>query len=720
MRIRLSIAMIAAVPVGYSQGAPPRPQPADRSGENWGYYLGNPAQTHYSTLDEITPANVKNLEVAWTYDAGRAVDGPFGKADMEGNPLVVAGRMWVVSPTGRVICLDAATGKERWTFDANADGSGKAARLRGVNYWTDGMDERILFTAGHELLSLDAATGLPDKAFGDNGRVDLRQGFDRPPEAITVGNVTPGAVFRDLVILGSTGLLPGDIRAFDVRTGAIRWTFHTIPKPGQPGAETWPRDARQNSNGANAWAGLTLDVQSGTVFVPTGSAGMVINDFIGSDRPGANRFANSVIALDAATGKLRWDFQTVRHDLWDRDLPTPPTLVTVRRNGRAIPALVQATKSGFVFVLDRATGKPLFPVEERAFPPSDVPGERAWPTQPIPAWPIPFARQRLTADMLTNRTPAARAAVAAEFAKKRSGGQFVPPSLQGSIIFPGLDGGAEWGGQAYDPETDLLYINSNEMAWTLKLNPVSKTTKASGDVGASQQIYAQACAVCHGEDRRGQPPTIPGLLGLDRLGRDGLVRQITEGGGRMPGFGASLSKVQISALAGWLLDGKDTAPAAGDRNPLATMASPNAKYIIDGYRRFLDPDGYPAVSPPWGTLSALHVSTGKWIWRIPFGEYPELAAKGMRNTGTENYGGAVVTQGGLLFIGATSFDRKFHAYDKRNGKLLWETVLPAAGNATPSTYSVNGRQFVVIQAGGGKDPKGPNGGKIVAFALPRR
>ncbi|MFM6830394.1 MAG: pyrroloquinoline quinone-dependent dehydrogenase [Novosphingobium sp.] len=692
-------------------------QKFDRSGDDWPYYLGNPEQTHYSTLDQITPANVHQLQIAWTYDSGKAIDGPYAKADAEGNPLVVGERMWVISPTGRLICLNAETGTERWAFDPAPENGGKAARLRGVSYWKDGTRERILFTSGSDLLSVDAATGKPDSGFGAGGRVDLRQGFDdRPPETVTIANVTPGAIYQDLIILGSTGMAPGDIRAFDVRTGRLRWTFHTIPPAGEPGSETWPKDARKTINGANAWAGMTLDVDRGLVFIPTASPGMAINDFVGADRPGSNRFANSIIALDAATGKLRWDFQTVHHDLWDRDLPTPPTLVTVKRDNRAIPALVQTTKSGLVFILNRETGAPLFPVVEQAVPASDMPGEQAWPTQPVPTWPTPFARQRLTADLLTTRTPSAHAAVAAEFSQKRSRGPFDPPSLQGTILLPGMDGGAEWGGQAYDPETGLLYVNSNEMAWTLKLNPY---TPPPPTAGSAQLTYSANCAACHGQDRKGQPPTIPGLLQV-KLSHEAVVRQIAKGSGRMPGFGATLSKEEIGGLAEWLITGKQTVAPVGDRNPLAVFAKPGARYIFDGYKRFLDPDGYPAIKPPWGTLNALDVSTGKWVWRIPFGEYPELVAQGLRNTGSENYGGAVVTKGGLLFIGATSFDRKFHAYDKRTGKLLWEKVLPEAANATPATYTVNGRQFVVVQAGGGKDFNGPNGGKIFAFALPRR
>jgi len=691
---------------------------------DWPYYNGDPGGSHYSRLDQINTSNVAQLAVAWTYDSGDAISGDlFSASDMELNPLVVDGRMWMVSPKGCLICLDAETGRELWTFNPSPELVSSKQRLRGVSFWTDGRARRILFTYGHELISVDAGTGRPDLAFGTEGRVDLRKGFGRPVDQVTAANVSPGAVYRDLIIMGSTGQLPGDVRAFDVRTGKIRWSFHTIPHPGEPGYETWPKDAWKHENGANVWAGLTVDTASGLVFLPTASIGMGMRVFYGAGRKGANRFADSLIALDAVTGRRRWDFQTVHHDLWDRDLPTPPTLVTVRRGGKAIPAIAQATKSGFVYILDRHTGVPLFPVRETRVAASDVPGETAWPTQPIPVMPAPFARQRLTPDILTTRTPQAHDAVAAQFAKVRSAGQFVPPSLQGSIIFPGLDGGAEWGGQAYDPETGLLYINANEMAWTLTLKPRPKPVAGNG--GAA--LYAQNCAACHGDNREGSPPTVPALTSAGRLGHAAIVRQVTMGSGRMPGFGGALPAGDIDRLALWLEHGDAAAApplmAVSGRGELAASLAGTQQqdaYVFDGYKRFLDPDGYPAVKPPWGTLSALDVSTGRYVWKIPFGEYPELAAQGLRNTGSENYGGGVVTGGGLLFIGATSFDRKFHAYDKRSGALLWETVLPAAGSATPATYAAHGRQFVVIAAGGGKDVKGPVSGKIVAFALPHQ
>lgn len=681
------------------------------AGADWPYYHGNPGGTHYSRLDQIDTRNVAKLAVAWTYDSGDAFgQGPF-QSDMEGNPLVVGGRLFFVSPKGRLICLDAETGAERWAFDpAGGQPVRTRQRLRGVSYWTDGAgEERILFTFRQSLLAVDANTGRLIDGFGEHGRVDMRLGLDRDPATISVSNVTPGAVYKDLIIMGSTGNTPGHVRAYDVRTGAIRWIFHTIPYPGEPGYETWPKDAWKTSMGANVWAGLTLDPERGLVFLPVASAGMGNKDFYGADRVGDDLFGTALVALDANTGSRVWHFQIVKHDLWDRDPPTQPTLVTVKRDGKSIPAVVQITKSGLIFVLNRETGAPLFPVEEQPVPTSDVPGEVAAATQVVPLQPEPFARQKLTADMLTERTKEAHAAVSVAFAKLRSRGPFDPPSLQGAIIFPGLDGGGEWGGAAFDPESGLLYVNANEMAWVLRLKPRPAVTGNGG-----RALYLANCASCHGEDRRGNPPEFPSLVGIgDRLPAMDILMTVFTGAGRMPAF-RNLGLDQVTALIDYLQTGRDT-PSSSSKS--ATPAGD--AYMFEGYNKFLDPDGYPAIAPPWGTLSAVDVGTGRYAWKIPLGEYPELAAKGLRDTGSENYGGAVVTAGGLLFIGATVYDNKFRAFDKRTGKLLWETTLPAAGCATPATYMAGGRQFVVIGAGGGKNPKGKSGGSLVAFALPR-
>jgi len=677
--------------------------------QEWSVPGGGPDDIHYSSLSQINRENVSRLTVAWTYDSGDA----FPDSEMECNPIVVHGVLYATTPKLRLIALEAATGKLRWSFDPNhGEQLGYKPRNRGVNYWEDGNDRRVFYAVRQYLYAIDASTGQPVASFGDSGRVDLREGLGRNPQEQSISSTSPGVIYKDLLIMGSIvsedlPASPGDIRAYDVRTGKLRWSFHTIPHPGEYGYDTWPKDAWTYSGGANDWAGLSLDERRGLVFVATGSAAF---DFYGANRLGDDLFANCVIALRAETGERVWHFQGVRHDLWDRDFPAAPSLVTARRDGRPVDAVAQTTKSGFVFLLDRETGRPLFPVEDRPVPPSDVDGEVTASTQPFPLRPLHFARQRFTEDLVTNRTPEAHRAVLEQLRRVRSGGQFTAPSLQGTVVFPGFDGGNEWGGPAFDPETDLLYVNANEMAWILRLVERPKTPAEA----SSRQLYASLCATCHRPDMRGTPPEFPSLVNIGaKYKEDQIAKIVREGGNRMPNF-ARLGQDALNAIAHYLATGQDTEFAT----PASAQLGSPLKYAIDGYNKFLDPDGYPAVAPPWGTLNAINLDSGEFRWKISFGEYPELAAKGMGNTGSENYGGAVVTAGGLLFIGATNYDHKFRAYDKATGRLLWETVLPAAGSATPATYEVDGRQFVVIAAGGGKWGV-PSGGSYVAFTLPK-
>ena len=676
---------------------------------SWSVYGGGAENIRYSALDQINRENVDKLEVAWTFDTGDS----FADSEMQCNPIMVDGVLYATTPKLRVIALDASQGKLLWTFDPNDAPVRSPVRNRGLTYWGEGDERRIYIVARQFLHAIDAKTGKPVPAFGDSGRVDLRQGLGRNPKEVSITSTTPGVIYRGLLILGSMmsedlPSPPGDIRAYDVRTGKLRWSFHTIPHPGEFGYDTWPKDAWKYSGSANNWAGMSVDEKRGLVFAPTGSAAF---DFYGSNRLGDDLFANTLIALDARTGKRVWHFQAVKHDLWDRDFPAPPGLVTVERNRRLIDAVSQTTKSGHVFVFERETGKPLFPLEYRKVPPTEVDGEKTAETQPLPLKPPPFARQIFTEEMVTRRTPEVHQAVLEQLQKVRSAGQFVPPSVEGTVIFPGFDGGAEWGGAAFDPETGLLYVNSNEMPWILRLVPRPKIQgRTSG-----RDIYLQACANCHRQDLHGSPPEFPSLVEIGNKYVDAEIRtMIREGRGRMPAF-AQLSREEMRGLVHYLMTGEDTAVAA------PTFQTPwpfGLKYTSDGYNKFLDPDGYPAVEPPWGTLNAINLDTGEIAWKIPFGEYPELVAKGIRDTGSENYGGPVVTAGGLVFIGATDRDSKFHAFDKATGKLLWQTTLPAAGNATPAVYEADGREFVVIAAGGGKSGA-PSGGKYVAFALPK-
>ncbi len=669
------------------------PDAGSRQNVGWAVY-GGEGNSHYSPLSQINRDTVSKLAVAWTFDSHDAFTG----SEMQSNPIVVDGLLYVTTPTLKVVALNAATGAQVWKFDPSG---GQPAltrfRHRGVTVHND----RVFVTYRNYLWALDRKTGRPIESFGQGGRIDLRDGLDWPAGKASISASTPGVVFDDLLIMGSTVPetlpgTPGHIRAFDINTGKVRWTFHTIPQPGEFGYETWPKDAYEISGGANAWAGVTLDSKLGMVFAATGSASF---DFFGSSRHGDNLFADCVLALDARTGRRIWHFQGVRHDIWDWDFPAAPSLVTVRRDGRRVEAVAQTTKYGYVYVLDRRTGAPLFPIEYRKVPPSTVDGELAAERQPYPVKPPPFTRQGFTEDLITTRTPDAHAAVLAQY-RKMAHGFFVPPSLDGTIVFPGFDGGAEWGGSAFDPETALLYVNANEMPWIVRLIPNNDTS-----------LYNSKCATCHRENRQGSPQA-PSLLGVgDRRTRQEIATVIREGTGRMPG-NPDMGARNIDDLVDFLLTGHDKGA-----NPDLTKDPSWLKYRSDGETLFRDPDGYPPITPPWGTLTAVDLDAGTIRWQIPFGEFPELAAKGMSDTGSDNYGGPIVTASGLLFIGATNFDRKFHAYDKLTGKLLWQTTLPAAGNATPATYMLDGKQYVVIVCGGGKNGA-PSGSRIVAFALP--
>jgi len=675
----------------------------------WQVYSGGPDNIHYSALDQINRSNVAQLKIAWRYDSGDE----FPQSEMECNPIIIGNVLYATTPRLRLIALNAATGKLIWSFTPPDEGPLRKMRNRGITYWSDGQDRRIFLVAGPNLYAINATTGKLIASFAQSGRVDLREGLGRDPQTLSVSATSPGVIYKDLIIMGTIvpedlPSAPGDIRAYEVRTGKMQWIFHTIPHPGEFGYNTWPKDAWKYSGGANDWGGMSVDVKRGLVFASTGSAAF---DFYGADRIGDDLFANCLLALNAQTGKLVWYFQGVRHDLWDRDFPAAPALVSVRRNGRRVDSVAQITKSGYVFVFDRETGKPLFPIEYRKASPSDVDGEKAAAMQPVPLLPPPFARQEFTPAIVTDRTPAAHKAVLARLKTLRYGGQFIPPSRQGTVIFPGFDGGGEWGGPAFDPTTGTLYVNANEMAWILRLVPRPKTR---GQVNG-RELYLSNCSSCHKADLGGSPPEFPSLRDIGRKYSESQVAEIIrKGGGRMPAF-APLGDSAIEAMTTYVTTGRETlAKAAWNQAEMG----PWLKYMIDGYNKFLDPQGYPAVKPPWGTLNAINLNTGKFLWRIPFGEFPELVKEGIRNTGSENYGGPLVTAGGLVFIGATDHDNKFHAYDKTTGKLLWEATLPAAGNATPATYEVDGRQYVVIAAGGGKWGA-PSGGSYIAFALSR-
>jgi quinoprotein glucose dehydrogenase len=591
--------------------------------KDYRYYNGDPGGRHYSTLTQIDARNVGHLKEVWQYDLG-------GDSELENTPIVVAGVLYGAGG-GKVVALDGATGAEKWTFRPDLPrGHRSAFNSRGESWWTDGHESRLLVTAANFVYSLDPATGKPDPAFGENGRIDLNDNLRGDPSANYVRMGGAVTIWHNLFFTcGEVGeetpASPGDIRAWNVRTGKLIWTFHTIPHPGEPGAETWPADAYLNAGGANAWPGMVLDEKRGILFAATGSAA---DDFYGGERPGKNLYADSLLAIDVKTGRLRWYFQAVHHDLWDDDFASPPVLVTVTRNGKKVAAVAATNKTGFVYVFDRLSGKSLFPIDEVPAPPATAPGDTAWPTQPRPRLPPPLSHQSVTADDLTQRTPEANQWARQKFSTFLNGAMFTPPAYnQETVSAPGFAGGNEWGGMTFEPRLEYLFVNTENIIWTTAV--------------------------------------------IDRKG-----------------------------------------PADGKPSP-----TPHSRFTFSGYNQFDDPDGYPATAAPWGHLTAIDLKTGKFAWRIPFGQYPELAAKGLTDTGSENYGGAVATASGLLFIGATIFDRKLHAFDSKTGTLLWDTQLPYAGNATPLTYMVGAKQYVAIAASGDRDPHGPKGSAYVAYAL---
>ena len=676
--------------------------------EEWRDYLGGPDRNHYSTLTQIDSSNVTDLRVAWEYHTGDS-------GQVQCNPLIVDGRLYAVTANAEPFALDAATGKELWRI-GNANGNNVI--MRGLTYWEDSDNKRILYSRESWLHAVNAITGEPILSFGDSGRVSLKSGLGPTAEKKYVASRTPGTVFEDLIIMPlslseGADAAPGHIQAFNIRTGKLEWVFKTIPAPGEFGYETWPEDAYKNIDvgAGNNWAGMAIDVERGIVYVPTGSAGF---DFYGAPRKGANLFANTLLALNARTGERIWHFQFVRHDIFDRDAPAPPNLITVTHDGKKIDAVAQVTKQGFVFVFDRVTGEPLFPIEEVPTPPSDVPGEEAWPAQPLPVVPLPYARQTLTeADI--NPYSSNRDSLLITFRNSRFEGPFTPLSKRGSIVYPGLDGGAEWGGAAVDPE-GIMYLNSNEMGWLISLN--EQQPIVDNVVSPGQQVYAQYCSSCHGTQRKGNAASgYPSLVDVgDRLERDHVLNVIARGKGMMPGF-QRLTEKEKNDLVAYLYGEKiQTVSNPRPEDKKEVMGNAHLDYRISGYTKFLDKDGYPAIRPPWGTLNAINLNTGEYVWTNVFGSYPELEAKGIPQTGSESYGGPVITASGLLFIAGTK-DKKFRAYHKATGKLLWETTLPAAGFATPSTYQVDGRQYVVIACGGTK-LGADKGDSYVAFALP--
>ncbi len=575
--------------------------------QNWRSWSGSNDGNRFSPLTQVNKANVKQLKVAWEYKSGDA--DARGRTAIQCTPIIVDGVLYATTPTLDAIALDAATGKELWRF------APPPSRLRGVNrgvmYWEEKGEKRIFYAAAAQLFALDAKTGKAIPSFAANGRLDLSKDLDRDPPGAFNGATSPGVIYKDLLIIGSSVgegprmAAPGHIRAYDVRTGKRRWIFHTIPHPGEFGYETWPKDAWKTSGGTNNWGGMSLDETKGIVYVSLGSPSF---DYYGADRVGDNLFGNSIVALNANTGQRIWHYQTVHHDIWDMDLPVNANLI----QWRGKPAVAQITKQGYVFVLDRETGQPLLPVEERPFPASTIPGEVTAKTQPIPVKPPPFSPQRFEPSDITPEVKAHFTEMSKDWINQ---GMYIPASRQGTVMLPGTVGGGLWGGAAADPAKGILYVNSQNL---------------------------------------------PSIM------------QIVD------------------------------APA-GSPYP----------YQIGGYRKLRDEKGNPAVKPPWGQLTAIDLNKGEFLWQKVLGKNDTTE----KEVGTENFGGPILTAGGLLFIGATR-DEMFRAFDASTGAILWETKLPAGGYATPATYSLNGKQYIVIACGGGARLTTKSGDSYVAFALP--
>ena len=704
------------------------------AGKDWPYYGGNKEGNRYSPLDQVNLNNVKDLQVAWMYNTAEKQDPGDAKPKypkaIQCQPIIIDGIMYGTTPDLKLFALDAGTGEQRWKFEPFKDG--KTYKMinvnRGVAYWQSGGDKRILYSAGSSLFSVDATSGKLVTDFGNNGIVDLHEGL--APDSIhdinklSISANTPGMVYRNLLILGSAvsesgDAAPGSIRAFDIKTGKLAWIFHTVPHPGEAGYETWPRDAWQSVGAVNNWSGMTLDDKTGVVYFGTGAPA---SDFYGGNREGMNLFADCVVALDAASGKLKWYYQTTHHDLWDRDLPSPPNLTTVKHNGKMVDVVVQSTKDGVVYVLDRDDGTSIFPVEERPVPTNGLPGEHPWATQRFPVKPVPLSHQVFTEADITDISPEAHAYVLEQYMKYRSDNKFTPPDTTGTLLF-GYSGGAEWGGNAVSPD-GIFYQNANDDPWILQMIDTGTRNNEFTSLSTGNVLYLMNCAACHGQDRKGSSTEFPSLVNIGKKRSAGQLQSILKSGsGRMPSF-QRLPYEQRTSIVNYLMNMPANAGSQAFSEHVVTNDETTIKqfgfkpaYVNKVWKKLTDPDGYPGIKPPWGTLNAIDLNTGDYLWRVPLGEYPELAKKGIPTTGTESYGGPLVTAGGLVFIAATR-DEKIRAFDRKTGKVVWEYQLPAGGFATPVTYEVNGTQYIVIAAGGARGLKA--GGNYIAFSLKQK
>lgn len=693
---------------------------SEKKDMSWEIYRGDGSSNAYSQLKQINTSNVKQLKPAWIY----RTSGYSENTTMECNPIIVRDTLYGLSPTVRAFALDAKTGKQLWVFNPFEENSKRSGFYRGLTYWRSKNEQRLFMFAANRVIALDPKTGAPIKSFGDRGAVDLNKGLrliHGAEQREDVRNTSPGVIYKDLIIIGSSlgedyESSPGHIRAYDVRTGQQRWIFHTIPEPGEFGYETWPKEGNSKAGGCNAWSGLSIDPERGIVFAATGSPTF---DFHGGERIGENLFGNTILALNAATGKRIWHYQTLHHDLWDYDLPAPPNLVTLKKDGKTVDAVAQVTKQGFIFLFERETGKPLFPIQETPVPASKMPAEQSWPTQPIPVKPRPLGWQKFDESTITDISPEAHDFVLNKARKFAWGGIYLPPAPEGILQMPGMRGGGEWSGGCVDKETGIMYVGINNMASEVELVEKQDYSYEFSNrplIKAGEFLYQKNCAVCHGADRKGNG-AFPSLASVGgRLTPGEVSNLLVQPSARMPSFSA-LQEADRVAIIAFLFNQKDKRLYQPPKRSPAEGKQKKKRYSLKGYLVLTDQNGYPGTKPPWGTLNAVNLNTGESLWQIPLGEYPELAARGIPTTGTQLFGGGIVTAGGLIFIGASA-DAKFRAIDKVDGKILWEYQLPCGGYATPSTYEADGKQYVVIAAGGGGIQATKSGDYYFAFALP--
>jgi quinoprotein glucose dehydrogenase len=749
---RLMPVLLAAVIFSGVQSAQVQRGPA-----RWADFGGGPDNGRYLALEQITKSNLHQLAVAWRYPTRDSISYVF-------NPVVVDSTMFVLARSNSLVALDATTGKEIWIHE---DLGGIAPR--GINYWEskDRSDRRLLFQRNSYLQAIDARTGKSIPTFGKDGVVNLRDGLRRDPATLVkVQSSNPGKIFENLIILGSAageGYMapPGDLRAFDVVTGRLVWQFHTVPHPGEFGYETWPKDAWQYVGGVNTWGEITVDAARGIAYFPLGSPNF---DFYGADRHGANLFGTSLLALDARTGKRLWHFQMVHHDLWDYDNTAAPQLTTIQRNGKSRDVVAQAGKTGFLYVFDRVTGEPIWPIEERPVPASDVPGERAWPTQPFPTAPPPFVRQSLTVDDINPYILSARQREEwkTRIANARNEGLFTPPSLKDTVSIPGAQGGANWGTTAADPGRGVVYVLGINVPSIYKLS--AEEPRPGGNnrfggaaaAGEGRALYEQRCRTCHAANLSGGG-NYPSLVDItERMGEQQLREAITGGGPGMPP-NSDLTPEQVTSVLAFLANpaaaaaagrgAADGAPVVPPGPVVASGGAPAGRSVPPGRAGGMVGPPYPSgisvpevrmytaygmngtiVKPPYSTLTAYDLNTGTIKWQVPAGGDDERAvAQGAKDTGfIMQRTGIITTSAGLLFHAGG--DGTLRIYDADTGQVLRTIPLPAGSRGIPAMYEVDGRQFLVVNAtgavaGSGAVPQIPSlnaDRAYVAFALPEQ